>query len=180
MSKEESSFLCKTVDFPASMLVYAALSPFLTPAFFIYWVIVTLFCLYKKGEFDGLFQKKEKPVISDTVCLMKCESEPERILLKNLIESWSLKPESSTYLKGRYSVELQKRILKHRVDFVVNKKLIVEVDGREWHQNRFYEDRYRDQELIEKGYTVIRFPAKQIYENIGECIMRIGNSARRI
>ena len=96
----------------------------------------------------------------------KCDSEPEILLLKALIRSADLKPNGDV-LRGKAEVIPQARVLKFRVDFLVNGKLVVEVDGKRYHSdsNTFASDRLRDQELILNGYQPIRFPASQIYSS---------------
>lgn len=51
-----------------------------------------------------------------------------------------------------------------RVDFLVGKRLILEVDGQEYHADptQFELDRERDQEAIALGYIVIRMTYKQV------------------
>lgn len=111
-----------------------------------------------------------------------CESEPERILLEALIQRAQLKP-SGQELVGSLRVRPQAVILRrYRADFLVNDHLVVEVDGKAYHNNEssFESDRYRDQELIVNGYTPIRFPASQIYQNVDMVVARIVAAARRI
>lgn len=51
-----------------------------------------------------------------------------------------------------------------RVDFLVGKRLIIEVDGMEYHANRtqFERDRERDRTAIELGYLVVRLTYSQV------------------
>jgi very-short-patch-repair endonuclease len=54
------------------------------------------------------------------------------------------------------------------VDFLWSEsRLIVEVDGYEFHRDRssFESDRARDAELITQGYRVLRFTYRQVTEN---------------
>lgn len=53
-----------------------------------------------------------------------------------------------------------------RVDFVVGESLVVEVDGREWHHQRFEQDRARDAALVTLGYTVVRFSYRRVMEDL--------------
>jgi very-short-patch-repair endonuclease len=53
----------------------------------------------------------------------------------------------------------------HEVDMVwLDRKLVVEFDGRKWHGDRraFENDRRRDQDLVVAGYRVIRITARQL------------------
>jgi very-short-patch-repair endonuclease len=55
-----------------------------------------------------------------------------------------------------------------RVDFVLGELLIIEVDGRSFHIDRFDEDRQRDARLSIRGYRVLRFSYRQVFEQWGE------------
>ena len=60
----------------------------------------------------------------------------------------------------------QQPIDKFIVDFVCfEKKLIVELDGGQ-HAHAHEEDRERDKNLSEKGYTVLRFWNNEVLENL--------------
>lgn len=93
-----------------------------------------------------------------------CESEPELLLLRALIKSNNLKPHGRK-LAGKITVEPQAKVLRYRVDFLINEHFVVEVDGEKYHNNpaSFETDRYRDQDLLMNGFKTIRFPARQIY-----------------
>jgi very-short-patch-repair endonuclease len=57
----------------------------------------------------------------------------------------------------RLSVRTQVRIDGiARVDILVGDRLVIEVDGREFHESRYREDRARDIELLKRGYVVLR------------------------
>jgi very-short-patch-repair endonuclease len=43
-----------------------------------------------------------------------------------------------------------------RVDFLVESRVIVEVDGREWHRGEQARDYRRDLEALQRGYRVVR------------------------
>lgn len=53
-----------------------------------------------------------------------------------------------------------------RVDFLIGERLVVEVDGREYHdrESAFEEDRHRDARLSILGYRVLRFSYRQVFE----------------
>jgi very-short-patch-repair endonuclease len=76
-------------------------------------------------------------------------------------------------------VKLQATILNYRVDFLINRKLIIEVDGKKYHNNEisFEADRYRDQNLMLEGYRIMRFPAKQIYREASSSAIKIIRAA---
>jgi len=74
----------------------------------------------------------------------------------------------------------QVKIGRFLVDFLVdigNKKIIVECDGRDFH-NPFH-DKERDKELKLQGYHIIHFTGSEIYINIESCIEKIQNTVTR-
>ena len=58
----------------------------------------------------------------------------------------------------------QVRIADKRVDFLIGRRLVIEVDGAEYHIDpvRFEADRTRDAELTTIGYIVLRFSYNQV------------------
>lgn len=109
-----------------------------------------------------------------------CESEPERRLLAALVTKAGLSP-SGKFLQGAIKLMPQARILNYRADFLVNDFLVVEVDGKQYHTapDIVEADKYRDQALIEAGFTAIRFPASQIFkapQDVAARIMRIAQA----
>jgi very-short-patch-repair endonuclease len=52
------------------------------------------------------------------------------------------------------------------VDLLVGDRLVVELDGQEWHKGSdFEEDRRRDLALLSRGYLVVRVSYKQVTES---------------
>lgn len=74
--------------------------------------------------------------------------------------------------KEGFILAQQVTILKYRVDFLITgngKRLVVECDGRDFHhatRGQIERDRLRDADLSASGYTVFRFPGKQITGDI--------------
>jgi very-short-patch-repair endonuclease len=54
------------------------------------------------------------------------------------------------------------------VDFLLGQRLVIEVDGRRYHVDRFEEDRRRDARLSIRGFRVLRFSYRQVFERWGE------------
>lgn len=54
------------------------------------------------------------------------------------------------------------------VDFLIGDRLVIEVDGRKYHINKFEEDRQRDAKLSIRGFRVLRFTYRQVFERWGE------------
>ena len=64
----------------------------------------------------------------------------------------------------RLPMRPQVRIADKRVDFLIGRRLVIEVDGAEYHIDpvRFESDRTRDAELTTIGYIVLRFSYNQV------------------
>lgn len=64
---------------------------------------------------------------------------------------------------------------KYQVDIFIQPNLIVEADGDYWHNypDGREEDKLKDVELTNAGYTVVRFWGSEIRTNIDECIKTI-------
>lgn len=50
------------------------------------------------------------------------------------------------------------------VDFLIGDRLVIEVDGRKYHIDKFEEDRQRDAKLSIRGFRVLRFTYRQVFE----------------
>ena len=57
------------------------------------------------------------------------------------------------------------------VDFVINDKYIIEIDGHEWHKTKKqrYDDYKRERYLIRLGYIVIRFTGSEVFVDPRQC-----------
>lgn len=60
---------------------------------------------------------------------------------------------------------------KYRADFAIPLfRLIIEADGKEFHEKNFQADRLRDRELLAQGWTTVRFTGSEIYNDVDSCI----------
>ncbi len=78
--------------------------------------------------------------------------------------------------KENISFTPQVKLGRFYVDFLVgynNQKVIVECDGREYHNP--HRDKERDKELSKEGYKILHFTGSEIYNNIDSCIRKIQN-----
>lgn len=74
-----------------------------------------------------------------------------------------------------------------RVDFVLGDRLVIEVDGREWHdeESQFEKDRARDARLVAMGYIVMRFTYRRVMFDLAAvereilAVVRAGEHRRR-
>ncbi len=58
-----------------------------------------------------------------------------------------------------------------KVDLIVGQRLVLELDGYEWHSRKtdFEEDRRRDRELTAQGYQVLRLSYEQVTNDWPRC-----------
>jgi very-short-patch-repair endonuclease len=72
-----------------------------------------------------------------------------------------------------YSFLRQRPIFRYIADFMCKDlKLIIEVDGG-YHQERVAEDEQRDKDLLELGYTTLRFSNEEVLEDLNAVEDRI-------
>ncbi|HLI46298.1 MAG TPA: DUF559 domain-containing protein, partial [Geobacterales bacterium] len=68
------------------------------------------------------------------------------------------------------------------VDFLIENKLVVEVDGIKHFKSksRIKKDQIKDKALRSKGYSILRFSDTEIFENIDDVIGRIESKLKEI
>lgn len=66
------------------------------------------------------------------------------------------------------------------VDLLIGERLVLELDGKQWHVGAGYEeDRRRDLALVSLGYLVVRVSYRQVIENWPEVERRLLRIIRR-
>ena len=90
------------------------------------------------------------------------ESPAEEAFLDAMIEAHGLEPTGRRVLEGDLKLSLQVELPPYRLDFLVDSKLIVEIDGAAWHSSpeAIERDADRDAHFTSRGYRVLRIPAK--------------------
>jgi very-short-patch-repair endonuclease len=113
--------------------------------------------------------------------ILKCESPAEEALLKSLIDVAKLVP-SDDGLAGEFLLQQQITALSYRVDFLIDKKLVIEVDGYTFHSGKesFELDRQRDQDLILAGFLPMRFSASQVFKDPDSVAEKIINAVSKV
>ena len=91
-----------------------------------------------------------------------CESPAETAFLDAMISKYSLTPSRGQLTGSGVKLELQVPVYSYRLDFLANKRLVIEIDGAAYHSSTeaIERDTKRDQYLHSKGYQVLRIPAK--------------------
>jgi hypothetical protein len=70
---------------------------------------------------------------------------------------------------------MQVQVTKYRLDFLIDKELVIEVDGAAWHSSPEAKERdaERDKALTAEGYQVLRIPAKITLYNPEQAIAQV-------
>ena len=97
--------------------------------------------------------------------LAACESPAETAFLEAMIKGYSLIPNNGILVGGGIELDMQTEYKPYRLDFLVNKWLVVEVDGAAWHSSpeAVERDGIRDQFFVVKGFSVLRIPANVVF-----------------
>lgn len=69
-----------------------------------------------------------------------------------------------------------------RGDFLIDDKLVVEIDGATWHgsPDAMGRDAARDEVIHAEGYTVLRIPASVVFDTPAEAVRRVEEVRRRL
>lgn len=101
-----------------------------------------------------------------------CESPAETALLDAMVSAFDLKPDNGRLSGSGLILQMQVPVVNYRVDFLIDEKLVVEVDGARWHSSpeAVERDAARDKTLSAKGFEILRIPAKTTLYNPTEAI----------
>lgn len=69
-----------------------------------------------------------------------------------------------------------------RGDFLIDDKLVVEIDGATWHSSpeAMTRDAARDKLIQTEGYTVLRIPASVVFNTPAQAVRRVEEARRRL
>jgi very-short-patch-repair endonuclease len=123
-----------------------------------------------RNRFNGQRDEEEAAVAA---ALQLCQSKPEQLLLHSLISVGQLRPSGERgKFSGSFVLELQATIktstwLRFHCDFLIDGKLIIEVDGHKYHSDRLthVRDRQRDRIVKREGYETLRFAAVEVLDD---------------
>jgi len=104
-----------------------------------------------------------------------CESPAEAKFLRSVIEAFDLRPENGSLCGGGLQIDVQVEEGCYRVDFLANRWLVVEIDGATYHSSAQAQarDRVRDAYFEKLGYSVLRIPAKTVFEQPHEAVTNL-------
>lgn len=83
---------------------------------------------------------------------------------------------------GRLHIGRSSAWRQFRGDFLIDEKLVVEIDGETWHGSPDAKamDAARDEVIRAEGYTVLRIPAKVVFNSPTEAVRRVEEARRRL
>lgn len=104
-----------------------------------------------------------------------CESPAEIAFLDAMVSAFGLKPVKGILSGEELKLQMQVPVGRYRLDFLVDKLLVVEVDGAAYHSSpeAVKRDKQRDDFMKGEGFEVLRIPAKITLYNSQEAIARV-------
>ena len=83
---------------------------------------------------------------------------------------------------GRLRIGRSSAWSQFRGDFLIDEKLVVEIDGETWHGSRDAKarDASRDEVIRAEGYTILRIPASVVFNSPTEAVRRVEEARRRL
>lgn len=104
-----------------------------------------------------------------------CESPAELAFLQAMIESLNMRPHNGSLIADGIRLDFQVGEGRYRVDFLVNQWLVVEIDGAAYHSSpeARMRDAERDRFFEGLGYTVLRLPAKLVFERPASAVDQV-------
>lgn len=146
-------------------------------AFPLIWVAAAFFAYTTYNAFpdpepdspENMYRPRQSTVTADDpewreYFLAACESPAETAFLEAMINGYDLKPDNGILVAPGIDLDMQTEYKPYRLDFLVNKWLVVEVDGAAWHSSpeAVERDGIRDEFFKAKGFSVLRIPAKVV------------------
>lgn len=158
------------VEFRVGLTVVLCLAGFFSPYFFILALLVG--CSLFEGdhnlssENDTCLTRRYTATSADInwerFFLEACESPAESAFLEAMIQYYGLIPSRGILCGNGLTLDLQVKMPPYRADFVVDRWLVVEIDGAAYHSSpeAIARDKKRDEVMNSRGYSVLRMPAK--------------------
>jgi very-short-patch-repair endonuclease len=122
-----------------------------------------------------------------------CESPAETSFLDIMVSAYALQTGPGAVegrgLRLRNQVSMGRLIInsgyassQYRADFLIDEKLVVEIDGATYHSSpeAVARDRQRDADMRREGYSVLRIPAQVVFQEPTEVVKRVEDARRAI
>ncbi|MEE9983280.1 endonuclease domain-containing protein [Agrobacterium pusense] len=135
---------------------------------------------------ENMYRPRQSAVTADDpdwreFFLAACESPAETAFLEAMIKGYDLKPDNGILVAPGFELDMQTEYKPYRLDFLVNKWLVVEVDGAEWHSSpeAIERDGIRDEFFKAKGFSVLRIPAKTVFNTPAKAVDMVRKAVAR-
>lgn len=124
---------------------------------------------------------------------LSCESPAEEAFFDAMVAAYGMKAGPGCIAGGGIQLRTQKGLgqlhigrstawRQFRGDFLIDDKLVVEIDGATWHgsPDAMARDASRDKVIHGDGYTVLRIPASVVLNTPAEAVKRVEEARRRL
>jgi very-short-patch-repair endonuclease len=110
-----------------------------------------------------------------------CESPAEDAFLRAITAAYNLKPMIRSFVGEGLRLDLQVEEGRYRVDFLANEWLVIEIDGAAYHSSpeAVERDKVRDAYFESLGYTVIRIPAKVVFNTPSDAVQHVRTALQK-
>lgn len=174
----------QNVAFRISVVVGLALGGIIFPLLFILsafvaWALLSDLAAPEESQSSTSPRQRYTVTVEDpdweSYFLAVCESPAETAFLKAMIAAHSLEPTNGALKCATFSLSLQSELPPYRVDFLMDDWLVVEIDGAAYHSSpeAITRDRARDLDLINRGFRVLRIPAKMVFTAPSESVKQV-------
>lgn len=136
-------------------------------------------------EVDGWFTRRWTATADDPdwkeYFLPFCESPAESAFLTAMISARGLVPDKGILRGTDLMLDMQVEIPPYRADFLVNRWLVVEIDGATYHSSpeAVERDKVRDEFMQKRGYSVLRIPASVVFTTPDKAVDQVISMLRR-
>ena len=109
---------------------------------------------------------------------LTCESPAETAFLDAMVSAYDLQTGAGAIEgpglrmqtqvgMGQFRIYAKHATHQYRADFLINGKLVVEIDGATYHSSpeAVARDKKRDTDLRREGYSILRIPAQVVFQN---------------
>lgn len=130
------------------------------------------------------FRKEMRATASDPQWIRfieeHCESPAEEAFVRAMVRAYDLKPVDGALFGKGVRLDFQVEEGSYRVDFLANRWLIIEIDGAAYHSSSeaVARDKARDEHLEGLGYSVVRIPARVVFNAPEEAVQRVRAALR--
>lgn len=109
------------------------------------------------------------------------ESPAESAFLDAMIASHGFVPTNGELRSIGIFLQFQVKVGRYRFDFLANNWLVIEIDGAAYHSSpeAIARDAERDRYCESKGFSVLRIPAKVVFQTPDEAVARVSAALKK-